>query len=166
MKTKRGGYLTLKIRLFNTRLFNRYLLADPRAQYNAEQGKILSALWDNHPQTATELAQVTGLANSSLSLMLHRLEDQQLLVSEQSLIDKRKRVFDLTPLGASQQEVGEYISKRLSAVFYKGFSDAEVIAVDEYLERILANLEAEAGLFNRQVKDEKVNNDSQTTNKN
>ena len=66
MKTKKGGYLTLKIRLLNTRLFNRYLTADPRACYNAEQGKILSALWDHHPQTATELAQVTGLANSSL----------------------------------------------------------------------------------------------------
>ena len=31
MKTKKGGYLTLKIRLLNTRLFNRYLTADPRA---------------------------------------------------------------------------------------------------------------------------------------
>lgn len=154
MKTKRGGYLTLKIRLLNTRLFNRYLLADQRARYNAEQGKILSALWDRHPQTATELAQVTGLANSSLSLMLHRLEKQQLLISEQSPVDKRKRIFDLTSLGTAQQSVGDDVSQRLSAVFYKGFSDAEVTAVDGYLERILANLEAEAATFNRQSKKE------------
>lgn len=160
MKTKKGGYLTLKIRLLNTRLFNRYLTADPRACYNAEQGKILSALWDHHPQTATELAQVTGLTNSSLSLMLRRLEEQGLLMSEQSPLDKRKRVFDLTEQGANQQQVGDDVSQRLSAVFYKGFSDAEVAAVDGYLERILANLEAEAAVFNRQANGERTNNDN------
>lgn len=144
MKSKRGGYLTLKIRLLNGRLFNRYLSTDERALYNAEQGKILSALWDKSPQSATELSQVTGLANSSLSLMLKRLEERGLLMSKTSSKDKRKRIFDLTPLGASQETVGEEISQRLSDVFYKGFSEQEIAAVEGYLERILENLEQEA----------------------
>ncbi|MGT2799062.1 MarR family winged helix-turn-helix transcriptional regulator [Streptococcus marmotae] len=144
MKSKKGGYLTLKIRLLNGRLFNRYLSMDERALYNAEQGKILSALWDRSPQTATDLSQVTGLANSSLSLMLKRLEEKGLLVSQVSTEDKRKRMVDLTPLGASQKSVGEAISQQLSDVFYRGFSEKEIEAVEGYLERILKNLEAQA----------------------
>ncbi|MER0122576.1 MarR family winged helix-turn-helix transcriptional regulator [Streptococcus sp. ZJ93] len=144
MKSKKGGYLTLKIRLLNGRLFNRYLSMDERALYNGEQGKILSALWDKSPQTATDLSQVTGLANSSLSLMLKRLEEQGLLVSQASAEDKRKRMVNLTPLGASQKTVGEAISQQLSDVFYQGFSEEEIEAVEGYLERILENLEAEA----------------------
>ncbi|MBF0778106.1 MarR family winged helix-turn-helix transcriptional regulator [Streptococcus cuniculi] len=144
MKSKKGGYLTLKIRLLNGRLFNRYLTLDKRALYNAEQGKILSALWDKSPQSATELSHITGLANSGLSLMLKRLEEQGLLTSQVSREDKRKRMFHLTPLGASQQTVGEEISQRLSNVFYQGFSNQEIEAVEGYLERILENLEQEA----------------------
>jgi DNA-binding MarR family transcriptional regulator len=149
MKTKKGGYLTLKIRLLNARLFNRYLIADGRALYNAEQGKILSALWDKHPQSASELAQVTGLANSTLSIMLKRLEEQNLLISRNSKTDKRKRIFDLTPLGAEQQTIGDDISQQLSNVFYKGFTDKEIDEVDSYLERILDNLEEGGSKFPR-----------------
>lgn len=149
MKTKKGGYLTLKIHLLNARLFNRYLLRDGRALYNAEQGKILSALWDKHPQSASELSQVTGLANSGLSIMLKRLEEKELIISFPSEEDKRKRMIDLTELGAAQKTVGNQVSEQLSEVFYQGFSDQEINEVEGYLERILKNLENESAKFPR-----------------
>ena len=68
-----GGYLVSKIQHYNGRLFNRYLTEDGRAVYNAEQGKILSALWEQNPQTVSMLAPKTGLAKSSLTLMLKNL---------------------------------------------------------------------------------------------
>ncbi len=140
--TKNGGYLTLKIHLLNGRLFNRLLANDGRARYNAEQGKIVSALWDKHPQTASELAQVTGLANSTLTLMLKRLEEEQgLVTSVQDEKDKRKKWFDLTQVGIDQEQIGNQISDRLSSIFYEGFEDREIDEVEAYLERILHNLE-------------------------
>ncbi|RDZ07679.1 MarR family transcriptional regulator [Priestia megaterium] len=149
MKSKNGGYLTLKIKLLNSRLFNRYLSMDSRVLYSAEQGKILSALWDNHPQTASELSYITGLANSSLSIMLKRLETQGLIVSILSEEDKRKRMFDLTSIGANQEKIGNEISNKLSEVFYKGFSDQEIKDVERYLSRILDNLEKESANYGR-----------------
>ncbi len=140
--TKNGGYLTLKIHLLNGRLFNRLLANDGRALYNAEQGKIISALWDKRPQTASELAKVTGLANSTLTLMLKRLEEEQgLIVSVQDEKDKRKKWFDLTQAGAEQEQVGNQISEKLSSIFYDGFEENEIEEVEAYLERILCNLE-------------------------
>ncbi len=140
--TKNGGYLTLKIHLLNGRLFNRLLANDGRALYNAEQGKIVSALWDKRPQTASELAKVTGLANSTLTLMLKRLEEEQgLVVSVQDQKDKRKKWFDLTPVGVDQEQVGNQISEKLSDIFYDGFEEQEIEQLEKYLERILGNLE-------------------------
>lgn len=143
MDVRRGGYLIFKIRLLNGRLFNRLLAQDGRALYNAEQGKILSTLWDKHPQSATDIAKETGLANSTLSLMLKRLEEQELIVSTLSKEDKRRKVFDLTPLSLQQEEVGKVLSQQLGEVFYKNFTPTEIKQLHHYLERIVENLESE-----------------------
>lgn len=139
-KTKQGGYLNMKINHLNARLFNKLLSTDGRALYNAEQGKILSSLWMKHPQSAVELTASTGLAKSSLSIMLSRLEDQGLITSALDTVDKRKKMFDLTEIGLSQQEVGEAVSDQLSQIFYKGFKDEEIEQLEGYLDRILDNL--------------------------
>lgn len=139
--TKRGGHLNLLINHLNGRLFNRLLKNDGRALYSAEQGKILSALWDRHPQTATELSQITGLANSTLTPMLKRLETEQgLITSVVAEDDKRKKLFDLTELGQEQKHVGEEVSDQLSEIFYSGFTDAEIDQLEDYLRRIVDNL--------------------------
>ncbi|EHI74776.1 MarR family transcriptional regulator [Streptococcus criceti] len=135
-----GGYLILKIRLLNARLFNRYLSQAPDARYNAEQGKILSALWVKAPQSAVELSQVTGLAASTLSLMLKRLEEQGLIYSQADHRDGRKKAYNVTELGRSQQAVGQAVSQKLSDVFYKGFTPEEIKETEGYLQRILDNL--------------------------
>lgn len=142
MKTKKGGYLILKIQLLNGRLFNHYLSMDNEAIYNAEQGKILSALWDEKPLTGSELTYVTGLAKSSLSLALKGLDKKGLILSYPSEKDKRIRYYDLTKLGSSQQAVGDKISKNLSDTFYNDFSNEEIEQFESYLERVLSNLES------------------------
>ena len=91
--SKKGGYLTLHIQLLNARLFNYLLAADGRALYSAEQGKILSSLWEKEPQTATELAGHTGLANNTLTAMLKRLMDQKLIQCLSHPKDKRKKTL-------------------------------------------------------------------------
>ncbi|MDO4649740.1 MAG: MarR family transcriptional regulator [Eubacteriales bacterium] len=142
-KTKQGGYMNMKVNHLNARLFNKLLTNDGRALYNAEQGKILSALWIKHPQSPSELSERTSLANSTLTAMIKRLEEQGLVETVVAKDDKRRRVINLTELGASQQEIGDQVSDQLSRIFYRGFKEEEIEALESMLERIYSNLSEE-----------------------
>lgn len=142
MKSKQGGFLVHKIKYMNTRLFNRLLQADARALFNGEQGKILSVLWDEGECTASDIADITGLANSTLSIMLKRMEENGLIISYDDSNDKRKRIYSVSTLGREQQIVGNEISDALSDIFYDGFSDVEIQEFESYLKRILDNMKS------------------------
>ena len=127
----------------NTRLFNRLLQADARALFNGKQGKILSVLWDEGECTASDIADITGLANSTLSIMLKRMEENGLIISYDDSNDNRKRIYSVSALGREQQIVGNEISDALSDIFYDGFSDVEIQEFESYLKRILDNMKSE-----------------------
>lgn len=143
MKSKQGGFLVHKIKYLNTRLFNWLLQADARALFNGEQGKILSVLWDEGECTASDIADITGLANSTLSIMLKRMEENGLIISYDDSNDKRKRIYSVSALGREQQIVGNETSDALSDIFYDGFSDVEIKEFESYLKRILDNMKSE-----------------------
>ena len=143
MKSKQGGFLVHKIKYLNTRLFNRLLQADARALFNGEQGKILLVLWDEGECTASDIADITVLANSTLSIMLKRMEENGLIISYDDSNDKRKRIYSVSALGREQQIVGNETSDALSDIFYDGFSDVEIKEFESYLKRILDNMKSE-----------------------
>ena len=137
-----AGYFISHIRLLNARLFNKLLSEEENAKYSAEQGKILSALWIKNPQTATDISIKTGLANNTLSNMLKKLEEQGLIYSCSHENDQRKKLFCLTDEGKAQEEIGRKISEELNGIFYKGFSEDEKRELNNYLERVLTNLQS------------------------
>ena len=130
------------IRLLNGRIFQKLLSQDPEALYRSEQGKILTVLWKSETgcATATDIALATGLTNNTLTSMIKKLEEQNLVIISPCGIDKRKKYVKLTERGWSQKEVGDRISQKLDAIFYKGFSEDEIRQFENYQERILANL--------------------------
>lgn len=130
------------IRLLNGRIFQKLLNQDPEALYRSEQGKILTVLWNSETgcATATDIALATGLANNTLTTMIKKLEEQKLITISPCGVDKRKKYVVLTELGWSQKEVGHRISQKLDAIFYKGFTEEEILQFESYQERILANL--------------------------
>ena len=130
------------IRLLNGRLFQKLLRQDPDSLYRSEQGKILAVLWNSKTgcATATDIALATGLANNTLTTMIKKLEEQNLITVSPCGEDKRKKYLVLTELGKSQKEVGHRVSQRLDAIFYKGFSEEEIRQFESYQERILDNL--------------------------
>ena len=134
------------IRLLNGRLFQKLLSQDPEALYRSEQGKILTVLWNSETgcATATDIALATGLTNNTLTTMIKKLEEQNLVTISPFGIDKRKKYVVLTELGSSQKEVGHRISQKLDAIFYKGFSEEEIRQFESYQERILDNLKEKA----------------------
>ena len=130
------------IRLLNGRIFQKLLSRDPEALYRSEQGKILAVLWNSETgcATATDIALATGLANNTLTTMIKKLEEQNLVTVSPCGLDKRKKYLVLTDLGWSQQEVSDRVSQELDAIYYKGFSDKEIEQFEDFQERILANL--------------------------
>ena len=130
------------IRLLNGRIFQKLLNQDPEALYRSEQGKILAVLWNSETgcATATDIALVTGLTNNTLTSMIKKLEEQNLVIISPCEMDKRKKYVKLTEQGWSQKEVGHRVSKKLDAIFYKGFSEEEIRQFEAFQERILANL--------------------------
>ena len=134
------------IRLLNGRIFQKLLSQDPEALYRSEQGKILTVLWNSETgcATATDIALATGLANNTLTTMIKNLEEQNLVIMSPCGIDKRKKYVKLTEQGWSQKEVGNRISQKLDAIFYKGFTEEEIRQFESYQERILDNLKEKA----------------------
>ena len=130
------------IRLLNGRIFQKLLNRDPEALYRSEQGKILAVLWNSETgcATATDIALATGLANNTLTTMIKKLEEKNLVTVSPCGLDKRKKYLVLTDLGWSQQEVSDRVSQELDAIYYKGFSDKEIEQFEDFQERILANL--------------------------
>ena len=134
------------IRLLNGRLFQKLLSQDSEALYRSEQGKILTVLWKSETgcATATDIALATGLTNNTLTSMIKKLEEQNLVTISPCGIDKRKKYVVLTELGSSQKEVGYRVSQKLDAIFYKGFTEEEIRQFEAFQERILANLKEKA----------------------
>ena len=130
------------IRLLNGRIFQKLLSRDPEALYRSEQGKILAVLWNSETgcATATDIALATGLANNTLTTMIKKLEEQNLVTVSPCGEDKRKKYLVLTELGQSQKKVSDRVSQELDAIYYKGFSDEEINQFEGFQERILANL--------------------------
>lgn len=134
------------IRLLNGRLFQKLLSQDSEALYRSEQGKILTVLWKSETgcATATDIALATGLTNNTLTTMIKKLEEQNLVIISPCGIDKRKKYVKLTERGWSQKEVGLRISQKLDTIFYKGFTEEEIRQFESYQERILDNLKEKA----------------------
>lgn len=130
------------IRLLNGRIFQKLLSQDPEALYRSEQGKILTVLWNSETgcATATDIALATGLANNTLTSMIKNLEEQKLITISPCGVDKRKKYVVLTELGSSQKEIGQRVSQKLDAIFYKGFTEEEICQFEAFQERILTNL--------------------------
>ena len=130
------------IRLLNGRIFQKLLSRDPQALYRSEQGKILAVLWNSETgcATATDIALATGLANNTLTTMIKKLEEQNLVIVSPCGKDRRKKYLVLTELGQSQKKVSDRVSQELDAIYYKGFSDEEINQFEGFQERILANL--------------------------
>ena len=130
------------IRLLNGRIFQKLHSRDPEALYRSEQGKILAVLWNSETgcATATDIALATGLANNTLTTMIKKLEEQNLVIVSPCGKDRRKKYLVLTELGQSQKKVSDRVSQELDAIYYKGFSDEEINQFEGFQERILANL--------------------------
>jgi len=140
MRISRSGDYIAKIRLIGGRVFEKLLAASGTDTFNGPQGKILDALWQKGGLSAHEIGQYTGLANSTLTSMLDRMENAGLVERRRSTEDRRViRVFP-GPRAQICQEQYEAVSAEMTRIYFQGFTDDEITAFEEYLLRVLDNV--------------------------
>ena len=135
-----GGFLISQIKQISGRIFEK-LLAKARIEaFNGAQGRILYVLWQEDGIPIVELSQKTGLAKTTLTSMLDRMESANLIVRVFDKADRRQIRITLTEKARQLSDEYNKVSREMNEIFYAGFSDDEIIAFEDTLRRILKNL--------------------------
>ena len=103
-----GGFLVTKIKQLGDRIFEKILSEKNIDAFNGAQGRILYVLWQEDGISIRLLSTKCGLAITSLTTMLERMENQGLISRVQSETDKRKTLLFLTEKAHALK--GEYDS--------------------------------------------------------
>lgn len=136
-----GGFQISKIKQLGDRVFEKILTAQGIEAFNGAQGRILYVLWQEDGVPIKTISERCGLAITSLTTMLERMEKSGLIIRQQDSGDKRKILIFLTDKAKALKEDYDAVSDRMSAIFYQGFTEEEIRNFEEHLERIRLNLE-------------------------
>lgn len=135
-----GGFLVSKIKQIQGRVFERMLDENGISEFNGAQGRILFVLWETDNIPISMLSERTGLAKTTLTSMLDRLERAGHIRRAPDPDDRRAVRICLTESAEALREKYERVSAMMNEVFYRGFSDNEILAFEEGLGKILENL--------------------------
>ena len=136
-----GGFLITRIKQVTGRLLERTLAERGIDAFNGAQGRILYVLWQQDGVPISELSRQTGLATTTLTSMLDRMEMAGLVRRDRDSRDRRKVRIVLTNEARGMREDFDAVSSQMNAYLYEGFTDAEVEQLEGYLQRVLANAE-------------------------
>lgn len=150
MVETKGGFLISQIKQIQGRIFGRLLVEAGIEEFNGAQGRILYVLWQEDNLPIVELARRTGLAKTTLTGMLDRMESQKHVMRCYDAEDRRQIRIRLTEQAKKLEKKYQEVSDEMSRLFYRGFTDEEIEVLDSSLERILRNLEAEESSGTRQ----------------
>lgn len=140
METK-TGFLISQIKQVQGRVFQRLLTDSGVEEFNGPQGHILYVLWQRDGVPISQLVQQTGLAKSTLTAMLARMETAGLITRESSPADGRQVIVRLTSRARSLQAKYDQVSQQMNELFYRGMTQQDADLLDGMLERVLANLQ-------------------------
>ena len=140
IQTTNGGFTISKIKQIQGRIFGKLLVENGINQFNGAQGRILFVLWNNDNIPISELSEKTGLAKTTMTSMLDRLESSKYVKREYNPADRRKVNIQLTETAIKMKKQYEKVSTHMNEIFYKNFSDKEIIIFEQYLTQILNNL--------------------------
>ena len=140
MRETRGGFLISQIKQIQGRVFDSLLQKAGIEEFNGAQGRILYVLWQEDNLPIIELSKKTGLAKTTLTSMLDRMEERDFLKRAPDSHDRRQLRIVLTPKARALNDSYNEVSDEMSRIFYEGFSDEEIEGFEKYLDKILQNL--------------------------
>ena len=139
IKKTKGGTLLSQVHQVCGRVWNKILRENNMADLEGARGRIIFALWGKDGVPIKTLCEKTSLDKSTLTGIIDRLERDGYIKRKPSQTDKRSTLICLT---GKEQEFAKHIQKvsnQMNKIFYKGFSDEEIMQFDSMLERILVN---------------------------
>ena len=139
IKKTKGGTLLSQVHQVCGRVWNKILRENNMADLEGARGRIIFALWGKDGVPIKTLCEKTSLDKSTLTGIIDRLERDGYIERKPSQTDKRSTLICLT---GKEQEFAKHIQKvsnQMNKIFYKGFSDEEIMQFDSMLERILVN---------------------------
>lgn len=137
----RTGFLITQIKQLQGRVFQRLLTESGVEEFNGPQGRILYVLWQEDGVPIARLVRETGLAKSTLTAMLGRMESAGLITRGPAEADGRQVIIRLTPRARGLRERYDQVSESMNRLFYKGMTQQDADALDALLDRVLANLQ-------------------------
>ena len=136
-----GGFQVSKIKQLGDRIFEKILAERDIEAFNGAQGRILYVLFQEDGVPIKTVSEKCGLAITSLTTMLERMEKGGLILRKQDPADKRKTLLFLTDKAKDLENDYIAVSEEMGDIYYQGFTEDEVRAAEEYLDRIRQNLE-------------------------
>ncbi len=146
MKTD-GGFLMTQIKQVGGRIFEKLLAGAGVEAFNGAQGRILYVLWQNDNIPIIELSRKTGLAKTTLTGMLDRMEEAKLITRVFDQADRRQIRIVLTEAARALSDEYENVSEQMNEVYYAGFTEEEITLFENTLRRVLTNLQEKEKLL-------------------
>lgn len=138
-----GGFLISQIRHLSGRIWEKLLKESGVDVFNGAQGRILYILWEHGDLTITEIGKLTSLAKTTLTSMLDRMEASGLIERVPDKKNRRQIFITVTEKAKEYRNKYDWLSDKMSEIYYRGFSEAEVKEFEDKLRRIVKNLETE-----------------------
>lgn len=129
-----------QIKQVGSRIFDKILAEKNIDAFNGAQGRILYILWQSDGIPIIELSRRTGLAKTTLTSMLDRMEASGLIKRCFDGKDRRQVLVELSDTARGLQKDYDEVSDRMNEIYYKGFELEEILQLEGYLQRILDNL--------------------------
>ena len=139
VKRTKGGTLLSQAHQVCARVWNKILRENNMADLEGARGRIIFALWGKDGVPIKSLCEKTSLDKSTLTGIIDRLERDGYIERKPSETDKRSTLISLTGKEAEFSKYIQKVSDKMNEIFYKGFTDDEIIQFEGLLERILLN---------------------------
>ena len=135
------SFLIAQIKQVGDRLLERTIAEKHIESFNGAQGRILYILWNQDGIPIRELSKQTGLAMSSLTTMLDRMERADLIRRDRGDKDRRTVLIYLTETSRELEIDYRCLIHEINSIYYQDFDAWDVMIFESYLRRILENLE-------------------------
>ena len=142
----KGGYLIGQIDKLTSRKVNELLKKEKVRDFNGAQGTIMYVLFDRKQMTIREIGKATGLAKTSLTSMLDRMEKQGLIEKRENPEDHRSTLVELTEKARKQKNIIDKVSTSVNQQYYKGMKEGEISRFEKMLTKVLQNMEEDQGI--------------------
>ena len=136
-----------QIKQVGGRIFEKLLAGAGVEAFNGAQGRILYVLWQNDNIPIIELSRKTGLAKTTLTGMLDRMEEAKLITRVFDQADRRQIRIVLTKTARALSNEYENVSEQMNEVYYAGFTEEEITLFENTLRRVLTNLQEKEKLL-------------------